>query len=405
MKVAIITPGIQPVPALNGGAVETLIEELISQNELYKNMEIDLYTIPDKRYDKNIYKHCNIIEVKTEINIKLMSYIKKIVCKLLRIQSNFTIDSEQYTIGIKKIMSESEKVYDCILLENNMQIYKAIKDEIKKHSKKFVFHLHNEILGSDRPSYLCKEIIEEAYAILSVSNYLKERMNSVMYSEKNKVFYNCVNLETFNPQNINYKKVSDWKQKLEINERDFSFLFTGRITDDKGILELVKAFGRVLDNDKNVKLIIVGNSWFGKKRKNKFEKRLEKLVKKIGEKVVFTGYIEHNDIPQILSIADCVVIPSKWEEPFGVVGIEAMAMQKKIIATNSGGLKEQLDENTAIMVNKDENMEKNLERAMNEIKDNNEYAENLAKNAYEKVHNVKDFNNKFYYQNFIKFLN
>ena len=45
MKVAIISGGKLPVPAVKGGAVETGIQQLVEQNEIYKNIELTVYSI------------------------------------------------------------------------------------------------------------------------------------------------------------------------------------------------------------------------------------------------------------------------------------------------------------------------------------------------------------------------
>ena len=47
MKLAIISPGFVPVPAVKGGAVEQLIEYIVTANELYHKYDIDLYTVDD----------------------------------------------------------------------------------------------------------------------------------------------------------------------------------------------------------------------------------------------------------------------------------------------------------------------------------------------------------------------
>ncbi|HOK08039.1 MAG TPA: glycosyltransferase family 4 protein [Candidatus Hydrogenedens sp.] len=55
--------------------------------------------------------------------------------------------------------------------------------------------------------------------------------------------------------------------------------------------------------------------------------------------VKFIGWYSHYELPSIYTTADICVIPSLWEEPFGLVALEAMASSKPIIASNIGGLK------------------------------------------------------------------
>ena len=55
-KLAIITPGFVPVPAVKGGAIEQLIEYFIDGNEIVHKYDIDLFTINDNLLDNKIYK-------------------------------------------------------------------------------------------------------------------------------------------------------------------------------------------------------------------------------------------------------------------------------------------------------------------------------------------------------------
>jgi len=52
-----------PIPAVHGGAVEVLVEELIRGNEKNHRFNIDLYTVSDKLLDDIKYNYCNIIQI------------------------------------------------------------------------------------------------------------------------------------------------------------------------------------------------------------------------------------------------------------------------------------------------------------------------------------------------------
>ena len=55
-----------PIPAVHGGAVEVLVEELIRGNEKDYKFNIDLYTVSDPLLDEIKYEHCNIIQIYPE---------------------------------------------------------------------------------------------------------------------------------------------------------------------------------------------------------------------------------------------------------------------------------------------------------------------------------------------------
>jgi glycosyltransferase involved in cell wall biosynthesis len=87
----------------------------------------------------------------------------------------------------------------------------------------------------------------------------------------------------------------------------------------------------------NIKGIIVGKTAFGDE---KYEEEIRRFleVRGLGSKIVLLGY--RRDVPALLNAMDIVVHASIEPEPFGRVVLEAMAMRKPIIATDSGGIRE-----------------------------------------------------------------
>ena len=114
----------------------------------------------------------------------------------------------------------------------------------------------------------------------------------------------------------------------------------------KGHKYLIEAAKIVLGKIKNVKFIITGSS----QGNNGHEMELKNMVKNYGleDKIIFTGY--RKDIKNIIALMDIFVF-SAVGEGFGRVLIEAMALQKPIVAANSGGIPEiVVDGKTGILV-------------------------------------------------------
>jgi len=120
----------------------------------------------------------------------------------------------------------------------------------------------------------------------------------------------------------------------ETKKDEFTFLFVGRLLTDKGIYELIKAFERLKKEKPKVKLIIVGSPDEG--NPNSVSKGdLEKWVKE--GLIEWHGFQE--DVRPFYCMADCVVLPSYYREGVPRVLLEAMAMEKPIITTDSPGCK------------------------------------------------------------------
>ncbi len=115
-------------------------------------------------------------------------------------------------------------------------------------------------------------------------------------------------------------------------------LFVGKLTEQKGVDVLLKAVAKVRPIFPDVSLRIVGDG--------PEEQKLKKLAADllISEVVTFTGKLSNIQAMKEFDEALIVIIPSKYIESFGIVGIEAMSKGKVIIASNIGGLPELVDD-------------------------------------------------------------
>ena len=374
-----------PIPAVHGGAVEVLVEELIRGNEINHKFNIDLYTLSDPLLNNISYKYCNIIQMYPE--------------DLNKFPDNFEEKTSQLGLAINEKMKNKE--YDFVLVEHSMRVYHSLKNH-----KNLIYHLHCNIDDERyRPTWLAKEIIETSYCTLSVSKFAANALNQIKSSEKNKVLYNCVDFNVFNLNNIDYKYIENFKLKNNIKDEDFCFVYSGRVCQKKGVLELVEAFKNLRKKYNNIKLIIIGKPDFSKNGETEYTQKIKEISEDIKNDIIFTGFVNHDDIPTVLSIGDCAVISSMYEEAFGVVALEAMAMKKATISTISGGLVEPLNDSCAIFVNKQQNAVENLCNAMEKVLNNRDLCIKLGENGYERVHSIYDFDSKNYLENFCKTIN
>ncbi len=119
------------------------------------------------------------------------------------------------------------------------------------------------------------------------------------------------------------------------------FVGYGRFVRKKGFDILLRAVRRLADHGLDVRLVLGGD---GPERPN-----LEAMARSLdlGTRVEFSGWID--DVRAFLARGSFFVLPS-IDEPFGIAVLEAMANGRTIIATNSKGPLEVLDENTAYLV-------------------------------------------------------
>ena len=263
---------------------------------------------------------------------------------------------------------------------------------------------HNNVNDGDNTHIrIAKFIGDTAYKIITVSNYTKNNFLEINSNAKVDVLYNCINVKEYISANQNNKR-DELREKYNIESEDYVFIYSGRIDVYKGVLELVNAFKKI--EQKGTKLVIVGKSWFDNNMEiDSYTKKLLNASNELEDNIVFTGFINPKEMPYIYQIADCLVIPSIWEEPFGVVALEGMGAKLPIIATNSGGLVEVVDSSNAYIVDKNINLEQSLSQRMCQMLKNPEVGENMGEHGYKKLMNKADYNCENYYKLFCEIIN
>lgn len=403
MKLAVITSGFLPVPASKGGAVETLLMNLLLENEGETDLEFNIFSIYDEKAieDSKKYRKANFIFIKPlkiiEKIDKIVFLIAKNIFKKSNSQSYRFIFQRLYFLN--KISQNLKKNdYDKVLLENHPTQYLALKwrKNYKKYQNRYYYHCHNEFVGT----YGCEFIIKNTKKMICVSNFIKSSLEKKLEIDKDKcvVLRNGIDTKKFSItiDEIEKQKI---KKKYNINDDDKILLFTGRLVKEKGIKELLEALSKV--QIKNLKLLVVGSSLNNINVKTKYEIEIEELVKKINKNVIFTGFVEYKEIYKLYAIADIAVLPSIWDDPAPLTIIESMAAGLPIITTNSGGIPEYAKNGCAVILKRDENMIYNLKNAIIYLLNHKEKRKKMSEISKENTETLT-LNN--YYFNFLKII-
>ena len=350
MKIAILTSGILPVPAVQGGAVENLIDFYLDYNNQHQLHDITVYSIWHPDVENHLALKSNINHYKY---IKVSGLWAKLKRKLY--QKTHNKDYYHYSIeyylyeAIKDIMKQQ---YGIILIENRPGY--AIKLKEITHVK-LLYHLHNEKLSTQVARY--QEIYDAASRILTVSDYIKSRVQTINPQDtKTRTVHNGIDLLAFRQMPA--------KAPMQLNADDFLLVYSGRVNREKGIMELIEAMNQLKEHQ-NIKLLVIGSSFYGNaNNENDFAKKLKEMAEPLKDRIIFTGFIPYSDMPNYLSMADVAVIPSVWEDPFPTTVLEAQAMGLPIITTRRGGIPEEVTEENAILLDTDEFFIDNLAKAI-----------------------------------------
>ena len=331
MKFAILTCGMLPIPAVQGGAVENLIDFYLEYNNKNKLHDITVYSPWDA-------KACQHAALSSGVNHYVYIDVSSRYARIARRIFKYTHSSSDYynyfiEYYFEKVYQKLKKEsYDYIILENSSGFaYKLAH----RGYKKLILHLHNDILNSESKYH--DTIFNSLTKIITVSDYIQKRVSTIAISNnKIQTVYNGIDIHRFSSK----KHFEVNRQVIGFSENDFVIVYSGRINKEKGVSELIDSMLQLKDTPQ-IKLMILGSSFFNDAQsENGFIYQLKTKSDPIKDKIVFTGFIPYSEVPHYLHIADIAVLPSMWEEPFGLTIVEAMAAGLPLITTRSGGIPE-----------------------------------------------------------------
>ncbi len=236
-----------------------------------------------------------------------------------------------YTIVLAK--KSGAKVF--VTLHDAMSVYYG-KVPVKNGDTKYkvtlfemfkVFGLRVNIFRN----IVIRYIFSYADKIFTVSDSLREFL-SINGIKNTITIHNGIDVDDFK---IYPDIVREYRNNLGLKDTDKVLLFGGRLSNMKGAKLTIDSYIKVLNKVHDVKLMIVGNV-------PKHDSDLIKYAKdkNVFDKIIFTGWIDHENMATIYHLSDIVLVPSIYLDPFPNINLEAMACGKPIVGTIYGGTKE-----------------------------------------------------------------
>lgn len=222
--------------------------------------------------------------------------------------------------------------------------------------------------------------------IVTPSKFYKMQFIKDGYDEKRVIaIHNFINVDEYN---------------LETKNENYA-LYSGRLSKEKGIINLVEAFKKLLEdkeinNIDNIKLYIAGDG--------PCKEEIEKYINdnNLKEKIILLGYLKQDDLKEYTRNASFTVVPSIWYEncPYSI--LETQAIGKAIIGANIGGIPElvQNEKNGFIYKYDDVNeLKEKMKKLFNDKELANEFGKEAQKNA------KNDYDEEEYYKKIINLYN
>jgi glycosyltransferase involved in cell wall biosynthesis len=174
-----------------------------------------------------------------------------------------------------------------------------------------------------------KRLARRKNKLVAVSNFVRGMLHGRGVPERFiETIYNGTDFVDFEPTSP-----AEVKAELGIPQHRRLVGLVGKVCEDKGQVELIRAMKEVRQQHRDAHVVFVG------KVEETYQPQVNEAIYETGlaDSVTFTG-VRH-DIPRMLDSFAFSTLPSKMET-FGVAAIEAMARSKAVVATRVGALPE-----------------------------------------------------------------
>lgn len=246
--------------------------------------------------------------------------------------------------------------------------------------------LHDSIIGDYNATGLWYKFRNTIYKktkfldmeTVAVSNSVKNEYEKLFKWKNIKLIYNAIDLNKIDSSIQNFKDNQFLKDKFNIKNEDLFIVVPGRLDKRKGHKYVIEAINKLSSvRKKNIKVLFAGDG----------PMRDELLTcarnNDVDSQIILPGNLNQELLFQTMKTSNLIVIPSLME-PFGIVAIEAMYLEKPLIVTDIDGLKE-ITTNNIDAIQVPVKNSKAIADAVMKLIENQDYAKELAKNAKQTV--------------------
>ena len=348
---------------LGYGGIEKFISNIANMFE--ENNEVEIISIYRLYDTPPFYINSN---VKITYLLENMKPNKNEFYECIR-KFNFLGLIKQSYIALKILYLKKHKMKNAIKKIESDVIISTIKPHnllVSKYGKKDIIKIATEHNYKVNNKKYINNIIKSCYNLnylVIASKKLADIYSNKMINSKCKVINIPLNLDYF-PQ-----KISKLDNKV--------ITYIGRLSEEKGVLDLIEIFKKIYDKDQEFKLNVVGDG----ELRNKIIQKIEE--NHLENNVILHGYKTRNEIEEIM-LNTTIGINTSYTESFGLALIETFSYGIPCVAFSCAeGAKEIIDDNKNGYIIENRDFEK-MTRMILDLVNNEAKLKNFGKNAREK---------------------
>ena len=256
------------------------------------------------------FKNSNFIFGNTKGN----DYLTKnyINININNLESKLSSSTNEYCKNFIEKTKESN--FDIIEIHNRPSVFNYLKNKI---ISKFIIYFHNDPLSMNGSRSIQERLtlLNKVDKIVFVSRWVQNR------------FFNNIDHKLINKTEVVYPSIH---KERKIYKKNKKIIFVGKLNVSKGYDIYKNAVLKILDEFNDWKAYSIGNE--------------NRERPKINHKHhVELGFLKHSKVLKFLNTSEIVVVPSRWEEPFGRTALESSSRACATIISSRGGLPETTD--------------------------------------------------------------
>lgn len=199
------------------------------------------------------------------------------------------------------------------------------------------------------------QLDRQADLVIAVSQFVQTQLQGQIQQRKIRVVYNGGGFTT-EQWDTAQKERDTIRKRLNIPTDGLLIMYAGAFVLEKGVHHLAQAFASVAERYPQTYLALAGggglwgNNQMHDINARKYTEGIETILSSVRGRVHFLGLIPSNQMAEIYAAADMLVIPSVWQEAFGITALEGLSGALPVIASDSGGLVELVGQGRGLLV-------------------------------------------------------